>query len=60
MAWLTPQAWNEGDSDGPLTSGILIYLVPFDTMHFLCVHTSLQYGEGGGGVGGTVAYAYVG
>lgn len=59
MAWLTPQPWNEGDSDGPLTSGILIYLVPFDTIRFQCVHTTLQYGTGDG-AGGTVAYAYVG
>lgn len=57
MAWLTPQTPTPGTNQGPLTSGILIYLVPFDTARFISCANTLQTGGTGGG--GTTAHGFV-
>jgi len=58
MAWLPPPTCAPNDNEGPLTSGILIYLVPFDTTRFVTPQETLQYGSGGGGSGGTRGYGF--
>ena len=58
MAWLSPPTWAPNDDEGPLTHGVLIYLVPFDTMTFLTLPSTVQYSSGGGGSGGTRGYGF--
>jgi len=57
MAWLSPPTWAPNDDEGPLTNGVLIYLVPFDTITFLTLPSTVQYSSGGGS-GGTHASGY--
>lgn len=58
MAWLSPPAFPDSDSRGPLMDGTPLYLVPFDVSTFLSVHTTLQYDDGAGGGGGAHASGY--
>ena len=58
MAWLPPPMLPDNDTQGPLTNGVLIYLVPFDTMTFLTLPSTVQYSSGGGGSGGTRGYGF--
>lgn len=57
MAWLPPPSWAPNDNKGPLTNGVLLYLVPFDTKRFLTPQSTLQYSSGSSG-GGTRGYGF--